>query len=107
MARLRTLPGRVALLRPAGPEALTIAASIRTRGRAWQRMRADTLRRDRGLCIICLAAGRVQLAAEVDHVTPLADGGTDTPENLQSLCTPCHLAKSSAEAARRAGRERA
>ena len=105
MPRLRSLQGRVALLRPSGPEALTIAASIRTRGRAWQEIRAAILARDRGLCQVCAAAGRVQLAAEVDHVRPLAEGGTDAPENLQSLCTPCHLVKSSAEAARRAGRQ--
>ena len=27
---------------------------------------------------------------EVDHITPVALGGTDDPANLQVLCAPCH-----------------
>lgn len=105
MARLRTLPARVAELRPAGPASLTVSASVRTRGRAWQELRRAILARDRGLCQACKLAGRVTLASEVDHVQALADGGADAPENLQSLCPPCHLTKTRAEAARRGGEE--
>ena len=34
---------------------------------------------------------------EVDHVVPLADGGGDTHNNVQTLCRPCHKTKSDAE----------
>jgi 5-methylcytosine-specific restriction protein A len=34
---------------------------------------------------------------EVDHIKPLADGGTDSLDNLQILCTDCHRSKSAAE----------
>lgn len=27
---------------------------------------------------------------ELDHITPLSEGGEDRPENLQVLCTACH-----------------
>jgi 5-methylcytosine-specific restriction protein A len=30
---------------------------------------------------------------EVDHIVPLALGGTDTPDNLQVLCSACHGSK--------------
>ena len=36
--------------------------------------------------------------AELDHVEPLCEGGSDDPENLQILCACCHAAKSKAEA---------
>jgi 5-methylcytosine-specific restriction protein A len=29
---------------------------------------------------------------DVDHVVPLADGGTNTLDNLRTLCVPCHRA---------------
>jgi len=32
-----------------------------------------------------------------DHIIPLANGGTNEPENLQMLCIPCHKEKSAAE----------
>ncbi|WP_250518540.1 HNH endonuclease signature motif containing protein [Caballeronia sp. ATUFL_M1_KS5A] len=64
----------------------------RTRGRAWQRIRSRQLKAH-PLCAVCLAAGLVIQADEVDHVLPLFKGGTDHPSNLQSLCTLCHEAK--------------
>jgi len=32
-------------------------------------------------------------ATEVDHVTPLADGGTHHPDNLKAACKACHSRK--------------
>lgn len=54
------------------------------------------------LCVSCDAAGRVALGTEVDHITPLWQGGADDDANLQTLCTRCHAKKSAAEAALRA-----
>jgi 5-methylcytosine-specific restriction protein A len=33
----------------------------------------------------------------VDHIVPLAIGGTDTDDNVQSLCDPCHERKTALE----------
>jgi len=71
-------------------------------GRAWRQIRARILSRDCGMCVLCTAAGRFVLAAEVDHKVPVWAGGSDADHNLQSLCKPCHTAKTQAEAAERA-----
>lgn len=38
---------------------------------------------------------------EVDHTTPLVDGGRDTMDNVQGLCVPCHRTKTASEHRRR------
>jgi 5-methylcytosine-specific restriction protein A len=43
----------------------------------------------------CRGCGAV--ATEVDHIARLADGGSDHPRNLQSLCRRCHADKTSGE----------
>ena len=53
----------------------------------WRRIRASVLYRS-PLCVHCGAA-----ATEVDHIVPLADGGTHAHSNLQPLCKPCHSRK--------------
>lgn len=35
---------------------------------------------------------------EIDHIINLKAGGTDTPDNLQYLCPPCHNKKTQKEA---------
>ncbi|NDD64945.1 MAG: HNH endonuclease, partial [Acidobacteria bacterium] len=34
---------------------------------------------------------------EVDHITPLCQGGSNEPSNLQALCKPCHADKTQTE----------
>ena len=72
-------------------------------GSAWDKLRLVILARDSYLCQPCLATGRPTPAKEVDHIIPKAEGGTDDPENLQGICTPCHDTKSKAERARANG----
>lgn len=55
-------------------------------------------------CRACLARGLHVASDEVDHIKPLAWGGTDTRANKQALCSPCHAEKSKAE--RAAARQR-
>lgn len=55
------------------------------------------LTRDDHLCQACLSRDRVTPANQVDHIVPRAKGGTDDMDNLQSLCKPCHDAKSKTE----------
>lgn len=35
--------------------------------------------------------GRVTLAAIVNHIVPLAHGGSDDDDNTENLCKPCDL----------------
>ena len=37
---------------------------------------------------------------ELDHIVPVAEGGTDGLDNLQWVCPSCHAEKSRREAAR-------
>jgi hypothetical protein len=55
----------------------------------WQRIRNATLQAE-PLCRLCRAAGRTVPATIVDHIKPLAEGGTHAAENLQPLCKRCH-----------------
>lgn len=47
-------------------------------------------------------ARTVDVRAEYDHRVPLWAGGPNTLENLQTLCVPCHRAKTKREAGERA-----
>lgn len=59
-----------------------------------KRLRYEILRRDNHTCRYCGAkAPDVELT--VDHVTPRALGGTDTPDNLVASCRGCNTGKSS------------
>lgn len=44
-----------------------------------------------------------RVATQVDHIRPLAEGGSDSPDNMQSLCTPCHKEKTQQESCRAKG----
>jgi 5-methylcytosine-specific restriction endonuclease McrA len=54
-------------------------------GWEWQRLKALILGRDRYICAICGA-----IATTVDHIVPIAAGGSNAPANLRSLCAICH-----------------
>jgi hypothetical protein len=47
------------------------------------------------------------MAWDIDHVTPLADGGADDSDNMQLLCGNCHQDKSRRENIDRAAVKRA
>jgi len=58
-------------------------------------------KRDRGKCACC---GRMSRKWEHDHIVPLKDGGSHALDNIQTLCVPCHKAKTAREAIARASR---
>lgn len=60
-------------------------------GRAcyWSTTRSTVLRRDRRACRLCESRAGV----EVDHIVPVALGGTGDLANLRTLCRACHLAE--------------
>lgn len=67
--------------------------SDRGYGYVWQKTRKRALVRDSYLCQVCLKSNRLTLATEVDHILNKAQGGTDSLDNLQSICTDCHKIK--------------
>ena len=65
-------------------------------GAGWKATRRDVLLRDNSQCQSCgaLVMGR---AAHIDHIVTKAQGGSDLPSNLQTLCSSCHSRKTSKE----------
>ena len=53
--------------------------------RAWRKVRARVLARDRYRCQLCGAP-----ASEVDHIVRVADGGGDHLSNLRAICLRCN-----------------
>lgn len=96
--RLCAEPGCPALVRHGRcqkhtPPRNETARSLRRGATGWDRQRRNREMLSRepwcGLC------GR--MATEIDHVIPLAKGGTDATANLQPLCASCHKAKTGRE----------
>lgn len=73
------------------------SSAARGYGRQWRRVRDERMAADKGLCQPCLRKGKYTAAAEVDHVVPKSQGGTDEIGNLQSICTACHRTKTQTE----------
>lgn len=76
--------------------AINAVQTQRIRGRTLQRLRAYHLSRD-PCCAVCMAAGRVRAATDLDHIIPLFKGGTNIESNLQCLCGDCHRDKTAAD----------
>ena len=64
-------------------------------GWAWSKTRSQVLRRDRRTCQTCGAP-----ATQVDHITPIAWGGSDDLTNLVAICADCHRVKTTRESRR-------
>lgn len=56
--------------------------------RTWRKVRVLILARDRYTCQLC-----GQPAQHVDHIMPLAEGGTDAARNLRATCADCNLSR--------------
>lgn len=61
----------------------------------WKKVRALAVRRDNGLCVMCLANGRIKAYNVVDHIKPLEHFPllALVLSNLQCLCHACHNVK--------------
>lgn len=77
----------------------TIFPDRRKRGRAGQRDRAAVIAEE-PFCRKCLEDGKYVKTDVVDHIIPLAWGGSDSRGNKQGLCDPCHDKKSLEERTR-------
>ena len=76
-------------------------ATQRMRGSAWMKVRRAVMREGEFTCVDC---GHISLRNQVDHDTPLEQGGSHEMANLKVRCVPCHEAKTTSEAKARAGR---
>jgi len=69
--------------------------------------RSKILERQKGKCDICgKKLDLIHNLYEIDHKTPIADGGTDKPDNFHALCLECHRKKTRMELAKRAKEKR-
>lgn len=74
-------------------------------GAEWEKLRQQTIKRDKGLCQQCIREGRVTIGKDVDHVVSRAEAHrrgwskerTECLANTQYLCKPCHDVKTEAE----------
>jgi len=71
---------------------MKIAKIERTRGAKLQALRKLVFS-ENPLCQMCLNKSKIKEAKELDHIVPIAKGGTDARENLQGLCIECHREK--------------
>lgn len=64
--------------------------------------RSVAMRRDGYKCLICFSdvnypgrwpRDRSLPAGEVDHIVAVRDGGSHHPDNLRTVCHPCHVAR--------------
>ena len=55
-------------------------------------IRVSVLHRDRYKCVFC-GRNSKQVQLEVDHIEPFSKGGSNAPNNLQTLCIDCNRGK--------------
>lgn len=83
-------------LYPEGRRARDRNRSARKREAEGRHTAADVLAlydRQKGKCATCKCVVTLD-NKHVDHIKPLARGGSNWPQNLQILCSPCNLRKS-------------
>jgi 5-methylcytosine-specific restriction protein A len=73
----------------------------------WRSLKRQVARRDNGCCYVCGREAEEGDTFDLEHKTPIAEGGSPRDlDNLGLICSEDHALKSKAEAAR-ANRERA
>ncbi len=78
-----------------GTEYMTDFVPLRKKSwHQWDKVRQRIFKRDCGLCQVCSQSGRIKTGTEIDHIIAVTNGGTDDEDNLQVICSECHLEKS-------------
>lgn len=57
-------------------------------------LRWQVFQRDNWKCCACGRVSAHGVILHVDHIIPRSKGGTDSLDNLQTLCSECNLGKS-------------
>jgi 5-methylcytosine-specific restriction endonuclease McrA len=57
-----------------------------------KKLRFEVFKRDGFTCAYC-GATPPSVILQVDHIHPVADGGTNDPDNLITSCQPCNIGK--------------
>lgn len=101
--KLQRLGNRIPTLNPLRVAVLEAKAGStpRIRGDAWMKIRRTALLAGWFRCVDC---GHVSPDNEVDHDTPLEQGGSNEQSNLRIRCHACHAEKSKHETRIRYGR---
>lgn len=55
-------------------------------------IRVDILSRDGYKCVFCGRSSQ-ETSLEIDHIFPFSQGGSNKPDNLQTLCIDCNRGK--------------
>jgi 5-methylcytosine-specific restriction protein A len=80
------------------------SATQRGYGHQHRKLREQLLAQE-PLCRPCKIKGRVTVAAIADHIVPIAKGGTiHDINNLQPVCSECHVDKSNVDRGNRVKR---
>lgn len=92
----KTLQPRLAALNTNRVKMLETKAGATPRlyGDTWMKIRRSVLVDGGFTCVDC---GLVALSNQIDHDTPLEQGGSNDKSNLRIRCIPCHAAKTAAE----------
>lgn len=69
---------------------------------AWRRLRLSVFADQ---SFVCAVDGCTRLTEELDHIVPVARGGTDVRENVQGLCREHHREKTQRESNEQRRRE--
>lgn len=94
MPKLKTLQHRLSVL-----DTSKGSAATERKDKGYQRthiVRPRILFRDEYICQICKRVFS-PMNLEIDHVVPLAAGGSDFDHNKQTICKWCHKAKTARE----------
>jgi hypothetical protein len=62
---------------------------FRERAKVTKSVRYDILKRDKFQCVLCGATGKTAELV-VDHIVPIAKGGSSDMKNLRTLCEVCN-----------------
>lgn len=66
------------------------AERVERRPKDWGQIRKRVFKRDGHVCAYCRTT---KSPLEIDHVHPVAEGGTHDMENLVVACRPCNMSK--------------
>jgi 5-methylcytosine-specific restriction enzyme A len=65
----------------------------------WASIARKVLQRDGFICQLAFPGICKRRASQADHITAVAEGGTNELDNLRAVCPPCHRRRSAQQGA--------